>query len=137
MATYAQETDAVALQDFMQFVDAWRDSTIFDAATQLATNGGASPTARVFGVRHLLVLTHPYNLYTFAGLTAGTPTVQLPDSSQLTTVGCGGAIGSEAGDRVGTPLPADFVARIQATLASLIADPSTPDVVRNAARCGS
>ncbi len=137
LLTYTQETDPVALQDFMQFVDAWRDSTIFAAATQLATNSAASPAARVFGVRHLLVLTHPFNRYTFAGLTRLDTVITLADSSQLTTAGCGGGIGSEAGDRVGTPLPADFESRIQATLAALVAAPETPAIVRAAARCGS
>lgn len=136
LLTYANETDPVVLDAFMSQADNWRDAAIFDAATTLATNGSATPAARVFAVRHLLKLTHPYFTYSYGGLTAGDSTTAAPDGTVLTTIGCSTALGSESPDRVGTPLPADYATRIQTTLSSLAASPATPTVVRNAVRCG-
>lgn len=135
MLAYARSTDPVALGTFMWTVDGWRDSTLFEAAIRLATDTTAAPTARVFGVWHLLLLTHPYMLYTYAGLTAGDSTSLQPDGSEVTTVGCREQIGSEMADRVVTPLPPDYAARIQKALSLLVAAPGTPTIVRNAARC--
>lgn len=95
LPTYARSTDPVAHDAFMWLVDGWRDSTLLEAAIRLATDTAATPTARVFGVRHLLLLTHPFMIYTYKGLTAGDSTSLLPDRSELTTVGCREQIGSE------------------------------------------
>lgn len=135
MATYTQETDTVALDTFMRSADLWRDAAVMDAATQLATDASATPQARVFAVRHLLILTHPYLHYGYSALATGSVTTTESDGTEVTTLGCTPGIGSESADRVGTPLPADYADRIQATLQGLITSATTPAAVRNAARC--
>jgi hypothetical protein len=82
------------------------------------------------------VLANPTKRYAYAGLVAGERTAEEADGMQITTIGCGEMLTSAASDRVGLPLPADYAVRIQSTLAALVASPSTPPTVRNAARCG-
>src|SRR5947199_9370644 len=67
LAHYTTETNIAALEDFMTSVDSWRDATIFDAVMQLATNSAASPQARVFAVRHLILRLNPQFVYTYGG----------------------------------------------------------------------
>lgn len=135
IAAYASETDPIVIDTFMSVVDNWRDSSIMAAAMQLASNAAATPTARVFGVRHLLVLAHPYAHFGFAGLTSGETTTANPDGGSTTRSTCGQLMRGEGTDRIGVPLPSDYLARIQATLSGLANSASTPGLVRNAARC--
>ncbi len=135
IAAYAYETDPTIIDAFMSVVDNWRDSSIMAAAMQLASNAAATPTARVFGVRHLLVLAHPYAHYGFAGLISGETTAANPDGGSTTVSTCGQLMRGEGTDRIGAPLPSDYLARIQTTLSALASSGSTPDFVRNAARC--
>ncbi|MHB2032088.1 MAG: hypothetical protein ACYCVE_01785 [Gemmatimonadaceae bacterium] len=137
LLSYANDTDPAVLDAFMGQVDNWRDSTLMAAATQLATNPAASVAARVFAVRHLLILVHPYLRYGYAGLVAGADTTVDADGTIVTTIGCAASLSSDAGDRVGTPLPVDYADQIRSTLSGLIASSATPDSVRRAARCGS
>jgi hypothetical protein len=135
IAAYSSETDPTAIDVFMSVVDNWRDSSIMAAAMQLASNPAATPTARVFGVRHLLILSHPYAHYGFAGLTSGETTTGNPDGGSTTVTTCGLLMRGEGTDRIGIPLPANYLTTIAATLSALANSGSTPGVVRNAARC--
>lgn len=132
---YIHETDIAALDAFMSQVDNWIDARIMTTATVLATNSAASPQARVFAVRYLLVLVLPYNRFAYTGLTVGEVTTTDAEGSTVTTTGCWSQMGSERADQVGTRLPADYADRIRQTLAGLAGDASAPSVVRNAARC--
>jgi hypothetical protein len=138
LLTYTHESSVQVLQPFMHQLGAWRDAGVLQAAIDLASNTSANETARAFAVRHLLVLAHPNMRYAYSGLVGGDTTYTAPDGMQITTIGnCGEMHASERGDRVGTPLPTDYAMRIRATLAALIASPSTPPNVRNAALCGA
>ena len=106
-------------------------------AKALATNPSATIAARMFAVRHLLILTHPYLRYGFAGLVAAGDSSVDANGTVITTIGCAASLSSEAGDQVGIPLPADYADRIRATLDALIAASDTPDSVKRAARCGN
>lgn len=132
---YTHETDVVALDAFMNQVNNWIDAGIMTTATALATNTVASPQARVFAVRYLLVLVLPYNRFAYQGLTVGDVTTTDAEGSIITTTGCRSQMGSERADQVGTSLPADYADRIRQTLVGLASDASAPAVVRNAARC--
>jgi hypothetical protein len=136
LLTYTDESDVNVLQQFMLQLDSWRDAAVLQAAITVAMNSGANGTARVFAVRHLLILSSPYTRYVYAGLIAGETTRIASDGMSVSTYGCGTMVGSERGNSVGTPLPADYESRIRETLAALIASPSTPVIVKNAARCG-
>jgi hypothetical protein len=135
IAQYTHETDIAALDVFMSQVDNWIDSGIMTTAAALATNSAASPEARVFAVRYLLVLVRPYNRFAYAGLTVGDVSTTDAEGSIVTTTGCRSQMGSERADQVGTPLPADYADRIRQTLTRLAGDATAPAVVRNAARC--
>jgi hypothetical protein len=137
IAHYTTETDVAALQDFMTQVDNWRDASIFDAVTALATSSAATPQARVFAVRHLILLVQPNFLLTYGGLTSKPDTTVEPG---LVMVQQGGGcaaqmISAPHGSIRGSPLPADYEARIRATLASLASSPAVPVAVRYASRC--
>lgn len=134
MATYANERDTLALEDFMREADAWRDANIMDAAITLATSSAATPEARVFAVRHLVMLLHPYMLFSYGGLTRKDSTVTTPDLV-ITTIGCPATMTSEAPDLVGTPLSANYADRIRVVLSSLANDTRAPAPVRRAASC--
>lgn len=134
IGTYASDGDTLALDDFMRQADNWRDSTIMEAAIALATNSGATAESRVFAVRHLLVLVHPYMRFSYGGLTSQDSAGSTPDLD-VSTMGCPASLGSEAPDLVGTPLPADYAARIHTVLTSLANDASAPAPVRRAAHC--
>ncbi|HEY4130094.1 MAG TPA: hypothetical protein VGM50_05730 [Gemmatimonadaceae bacterium] len=135
LLTYAHDTDPKIPDEYTYQMAAWRDAAVLNAATELATDTSATPVARVFAVRYLIVLIHPYMSYTYEGLTRGEVTTRTDDRGEIKTIGCPAQIGSERGDRVGTPLPSDYAARAQATLEALGNASSAPRVVRNAARC--
>lgn len=132
----AAETDTAKLDDYMTTADNWADAGILNAAIQLANNASATPQARVYAVRHLITRLQPLHLFTYAGLAMSTDTTTLADGTRVWSNGCMGSIGSErSGTIVGSPLPADYEARIRATLATLAASQSAPAALRNAARC--
>lgn len=135
IAAYADETDIEVLDQFMTRVDEWRDAAIFDAAMQLATNGAATPQARAFAVRHLIVLLQPQFVFSYAALTNAADTIRTKDLTIFRSACQAMIYAAREGLPVGTPLPADYEARIRSTLASLASNPSTPTPVRNAARC--
>ncbi|HEX5437304.1 MAG TPA: hypothetical protein VFW98_09090 [Gemmatimonadaceae bacterium] len=59
-----------------------------------------------------------------------------PDSTKMTVFfACEGGGGSEGAGTFGTPLPANYVARIEQTLTSLAASSAAPWPVRRAAQC--
>lgn len=134
LKTYAVETNVEVLQEFWHFVDAYRDGAVFAAAKEQALDPAATAQARVFAVRHLLVIAHPFKRWDYAGLVRGEVSGTTADMDTF-SFGCGEGMVSEAGDRGGTPLPADVSGQIDAALAALIASPSTPAAVKNAARC--
>jgi hypothetical protein len=136
IAHYRTETDVAALEDFMTQVDNWRDASIFDAVTALATDSAATPQARVFAVRHLILLVQPNFLLTYAGLTRKADTTVTPDLVTWQEVGCViQMISAPHGSIRGSPLPADYETRLRETLASLVSSPSVPLAVRYAAGC--
>lgn len=136
VAHFAMETDIPVLQDFMSQVDNWRDESVFRAITQLATNDAASPQARVFAVRHLLMLVRPELLYSYKGLTRKADTTVTPELISWQTVGCTGqVITAPHGSFRGAPLPTDFKDEIRSTLKSLAQSASAPNPVRYAALC--
>ncbi|HET6680037.1 MAG TPA: hypothetical protein VFG84_02475, partial [Gemmatimonadaceae bacterium] len=95
----------------------------------------ATPQARAFAVRHLIVLMQPQYVFSYAGLTQGADTIRTKDFMYFTQ-GCQAMIlAAREGLPVGLPLPSDYERRIRATLASLANTPATPTPVRNAARC--
>lgn len=134
LSQYTQEGDPLVLEEFMREIDNWRDGRIFDAVTALVTNAGAAAPARVFAVRHLLILTHPFLVYSYAGLTVGEVTTSDADLER-TTIGCRAMMTSESAGQVAYPLPPNYATVIQSTLDSLASSASTPTIVRNAARC--
>lgn len=136
LSHYTYESDPLVLEEFMHQVDNWRDGRIFEAVMSLATNSAAAAPARVFAVRHLLILTHPFLRYPYAGLIVGEVTTSDADLVK-TTIGCREAFVSVAANRVAYPLAPDYAALIESTLASLSASASTPTIVRNAARCAN
>jgi hypothetical protein len=134
--TYRSETDVAALQRFMTQVDNWRDASIFDAMTELAMNNAASPQARVFAVRHLILLLQPNLLLTYAGMTRKADTTVLNGMATWQESGCVAQMTSvRRGFSKGSPLPPDYQARIRATLKALGSSPTVPEPVRFASRC--
>lgn len=132
------ETDVEALDDFMHQVDNWRDASIFNAVMRVVTNPAASPQARVFAVRHLILLLRPHFMFDYSDLTSGADTTVHPNGLvEWTLTGCSPQITTARRTSVdGEPLPADYETRIRATLSALAGSGSTPEPVRNAARCG-
>lgn len=136
IARYASETDVAVLEEFMTQADNWRDASIFNAMMQLATNNAATPQARVFAIRHLIVLLQPTDLYTYAGLTRKADTTTASGMTVWQPVGCYGQITSAPrGALRGAPLPANYESRIRSTLTSLANSSTTPEPVRYAAIC--
>ncbi len=119
----------------MNQVNNWIDAGIMTTATALATNSAASPQARVFAIRYLLVLVLPYTRFAYQGLAVGDVTTTDAERSVITTTGCRSQLGSERANQSGTPLPANYASHIRQTLAVLAGDAAAPAVVRNAARC--
>jgi hypothetical protein len=134
MLTLRQQRDTSVLDAFMWQADNWRDATVMEAATQVATDVGASPEARVFAVRHLIGLLRPQIKFTYGHLTASSDSTQA-NGVVVYEMGCRAALGSEGADVSATALPTDYVARIRSTLRGLRSDPATPTPVRNAAAC--
>ena len=132
------ERDSAAVQRFMTVADGWRDADIMKAAVDVAEDRTATMPSRLFAVKHLLALLHPYRVYEVWGL------VQSVDSSydahsRLWTysVGCQRGIASAPkGATKGAPLPANAKDIIRAALARIEADTESPREIRNAARCG-
>ena len=91
---------------------------VFDAVTALATDSAATPQVRVFAVRHLILLLQPNFLLTYAGLTRKADTTVTAQLVTWQEVGCVAQMGVSAPHRSlkGAPLPADYEARIRATL---------------------
>jgi hypothetical protein len=138
LAHYARESDVAALEDYMTQVDNWRDASIFDAVIDLATNSAASPQARVFAIRHLILLEHPQFVLTYAGLTRKADTTVTRDMVVRQEVGCVVQMTSAPhGSIKGSPLPPDYLTRLRATLVSLANSSDVPVPVRYAAGCGA
>lgn len=136
----ATETDISVLKDFMWHVDEWRDESVFRAITELATNDAATTQARVFAVRHLLMLLRPSHVYTYAALTTTkVDTTVVGDVKTWQPVACVAQITGERRGSYsqGVPLPTDVEPRIRSTLASLAQSAAVPGPVRNAARCAA
>jgi hypothetical protein len=136
LGQYRSETDTVALELFMRPVDGWRDATIMDAAARLASDPAAAVPARVFAIRHLTRLVNPLFLFQYGNLAVGDSAVRDASGNLLSlSLGCAHVGGSWFPSRVGTPLPTDYRARIQALLVGLAKDSAAPTSVRNAAQC--
>lgn len=129
------EGDTLVLLNFYWVVDAWRDAKIMDAALVLAKDPGATIPARVYSIRHLLRLLDSGYVFSYGRLIAGPRVFDLGDGTKLTIPGCKQGIGSEAPDKVGTPLSSDYAAEIRRVLAAMVNDVSVPIPVRNAAAC--
>jgi hypothetical protein len=118
----------------MMGVDNWRDASLLDAALEMATDGSATPEARVFAVRHLIALVAPHYFFTYDGIVRS-DTLRTAEYVEFKR-GCAYQITAEqSGNLRGSPLPADYEPRIRTTLKSLAESPSAPTPVRNAARC--
>jgi hypothetical protein len=120
----------------MNQVDNWRDASILEAVTRLALNPTASPQARVFAVRHLILLLEPYYMFSYSGMTTGIDTiVRIDGLVEWPLGGCTKQMTTAPRTSInGEPLPADYETRIRATLSALANSPSVPEPVRNAAR---
>ena len=138
MAGIAQEaavSDTIALETFFSYVDVWRDATIMNASLDLARNMSATPAARVFAVRHLIQLVRTRTRFRYGELVRGSTVTVTPDSMTIYAPGCVAWHGSEIPDQSATPLPANYPTVIRTALAALVIEPSTPDVLKKAARC--
>ena len=136
MAYYRAETNVAALEDYMTQVDNWRDQTIFESALALANNDAATVQARVFAVRHLMLLLEPQLLLTYDGLVRKADTTETRDMVVWQRVGCTAQmVSAPHGSLKGAPLPADYKARIADTFRSLFGDSKAPAPLRNAANC--
>lgn len=136
MSHYGADTDVATLDDYMTQVDNWRDEAVFEAAMKIATNPMASAQARVFAVRHLILLVQPNLLLTYAGMTKKADTTETPTMVIWQETGCvAQMISPPRGELAGSPLPADFETRVRSALATLARAPETPEVVRRASRC--
>lgn len=132
------ETDIEVLDDFMHQVDNWRDASIFSVVIRLVANPTASPSARVFAVRHLILLLGPHFMLSYSGLTSAADTTAHPSGLvEWTLTGCSPQMTTARRTSIeGESLPGGYEARIRATLSALAGSGSTPEPVRNAARCG-
>lgn len=135
LATYSTSTDLSEIEPFAYAMHAWTDSSIVNAAIDLATNGSATIQARVLAVRHLIYTLQPLFLFSHPGLTVGPDTTILADGTVTwTPEGCRGSMISERhGALQGDPLPPNAPARIRAVLAGLASSAATPILVRRAA----
>jgi hypothetical protein len=135
IAQQATVSDTLALETFYSHVDVWRDATIMNASLDLARNVTATPTARVFAVRHLVQLVRARTRFPYGELVRGSTVTVTPDSMTTYTPGCVAWHGSEIPDQSATSLPADYPTTIRTALTTLVNDPATPDMLKKAARC--
>lgn len=134
MAQLVSDTDTLALESFFSTVDTWRDGAIMTAALNVASNPNASVQARVFSIRHLVILVRQRVKFRYGDISAS-PTAATTDEGTTLAPACGAAHGSELPNTAATPLPAKYAAVITAALANIDSTSSTPIPVRNAARC--
>ena len=127
-------TDTLALESFFSTVDNWRDGAIMAAALDLALNPGASVQARVFSIRHLVVLVDRNVTFLYGDISASPRTVTTDEGTTFIPA-CGAARGSELPNNAATPLPPSYVSIIKAAMANIASTSSTPVPVRNAAAC--
>ena len=128
------EQDTVVLRIFYDLVDGWRDAVVMQAALQVARDESAEAPARVFAIRHLLVLLRPSAQFAYGRLARS---VSIPDdtSSARSVTSCASGYASERGELHATPLPVDFAAQVTQALEQIKGAPSVPTTVRNAAGC--
>lgn len=136
MAFYRTETNVAALEDYMTQVDNWRDQAILNAALELATDAAATVQARVFAVRHLMLLLEPNFLLTYEGLGRKADTTVTRDMVVWQPAGCTAQmVSAPHGSFKGAPLAADYKERIGEAFRSLLNSSTTPAPVRKAANC--
>jgi hypothetical protein len=136
MAFYRTETNVVALEDYMTQVDNWRDDVVLSAVLELATDDAATVQARVFAVRHLMLLLEPNLLLTYDGLIRKADTTVTRDMVTWQAAGCTAQmVSAPHGSFKGAPLAPDYKERISETFRSLLNSSTTPAPVRNAANC--
>lgn len=128
------ELDTLVLRSFYGLVDGWRDAVVMQAALEVARDASAAAPARVFAIRHLLVLLRPSAQFTYDNLVRS---VVIPDdtSSARSVTSCASGYASGVVDAHGTPLPSDYAAQLTQALSQIKAAPSGPTSVRNAASC--
>jgi len=99
-----------------------RDGRIFDAALAIVSDPAASPEARLFASRTIILALQPHLYLSYLELADGN---------------CYGSIrGAHATHaRAGAPMPADFAESARAVSVRVFNDSTTPDAVRRAARC--
>lgn len=128
------EGDTIVLARLYDLVDGWRDAVVMQAAHQVAGNESAVAPARVFAIRHLLVLLRPSAQFAYGRLVRS---VFIPDdtSSAQSVTSCASGYASEREGVHGTPLPTDYAAQLTQALAQLKSASAAPASVRNAAAC--
>jgi hypothetical protein len=104
-----------------------RDGNVFLAAYEVLGDKSATPQARVFAVRTLLLALRPNSYLTYPDLADET------GGRQRTCYGSGGSFHLVV--HPGTPLPPDYDVRVREIGARLAADASEPRAVRRAAAC--
>ena len=132
--TYRDEPSLAAVDRFTHQLNAWRDADVLQAAITVAEDASATVPARVFAVRHLLILLQPYIRYSYESLVAGPGPTANPDGTVTLRARCAVAVASHRADRTSTPPPPDYVMRIRAVLRA-IATGNGPQEVRMAAAC--
>ena len=134
MPQYVSETDTLALDAFFTTVDNWRDGAIMSAALDIAGNPGASVQARVYAIRHLVILVRQRVSFLYGDISAG-PTTTTTDELKTFRPACRASHGSELPANAATPLPTNYVAVIKSALDGIASASSNPAPVRNAAAC--
>jgi hypothetical protein len=128
VARSRSEQDVATLDAFYASLQTWRDSSVMEAAIQVARDPNASMPSRVFAIGHLLWLANPGYQYSYQKLIEGTAVTHLP---------CVAGYASEhpSMSSVGHPLPQDYVTRLSTVLRQVLDDTSIRPEVRNAASC--
>jgi len=127
-------TDTIALSIMLNESADWRDGRIFDAASALARDAGASPAARLFAIAAMERQISP-SMYRSPERFLDGPA---PDGEILPNGGitCSVTAPDHTAQRQGpTPLPSDAREQLRALLDRIEADSSSPAMVRRAARC--
>lgn len=123
------EQDTRVLLDFWNTADGWRDGVVMQAALQVARDGAAATPARVFAIRHLLVLISPGSHYSYGSLTKS---MDPPDTITLT---CSVGYSNHWRSYMSAPLPTDYLTQLEQAFVQIRESPSTPIAVRNATLC--
>lgn len=102
-----QELDALGA--FYQRLQAWRDSSVMEAAAQVARDPAATVPSRVSAIGYLLWLTNPGYQYPYVKLLEGIAVPRLPCVARYTSEHPSSA-------SVGSPLPLDYAIRLRTIL---------------------